>query len=363
MKKPILLLAVAIGLMGCGGNNALSSGDEAKASLASDARHDVHIRVRKAWDANKHCAFTSIIKFNGRYYLSFREADSHIFDDDGIARGGTRILVSDDGDNWTSVAHLLKDGYDLRDPKLSITPDGRLMVIIGGSIYNPATKHLDGCKPQVSFSSDGVNFTDPQPVEINSKTANGKDWIWRVDWLDGVGYGVCYSVVDGDPRARISLLKTTDGIHYSDVANFNLPDFPNEATVRFLPDKRMLMMVREDANHPIEGYWGISNPPYTDWEFKKLGFQVGGPDFIVTDDNTVIAGTRSYFVPGSHKTVLMKGTIDGKFQEVCFLPSSGDTSYPGFLVEGDELWVSYYSTHATPKAAVYVAKMPLSMFK
>ncbi len=361
MKRIIVLLAVVVYLAGYA--NAQSAGYGSNESMKDDAQHDVRIRVRKVWGSDKHCAFTSIIKFKGRYYLSFREADSHIFDDDGIARGGTRILVSDDGDHWTSVAHLMKDGYDLRDPKLSITPDNRLMVIIGGSIYNPTTKHLDGRIPQVSFSSDGVTFTEPQPVVIDSRTTNGKDWIWRVDWLDGIGYGVCYSMIDSDPQAVITLLKTTDGIHYSDVANFDLPDYPNETTVRFLPDKRMLMMVRTDAGRPSEGYWGVSNPPYTDWELRKIGFRVGGPDFIVTDDNSIVLGTRSYFIPGSYKTVLMKGTVEGKFREVCFLPSAGDTSYPGLLVVGDELWVSYYSTHATPKAAVYVAKMPLAMFK
>ena len=44
------------------------------------------------------------------------------------------------------------------------------------------------------------------------------------------------------------------------------------------------------------------------------------------------------------------------------LPSGGDTSYPGFIVVGDQLWVSYYSTHETPLATVYLAKIPLDIF-
>ena len=50
---------------------------------------------------------------------------------------------------------------------------------------------------------------------------------------------------------------------------------------------------------------------------------------------------------------------DGRFEQIAVLPSGGDTSYPGFLVVGNELWVSYYSSHATPKAAVYLARIPL----
>ena len=328
--------------------------------------NDVTIRVNRIWDSGNHCAFTSITRFKDRYYVSFREAESHIFDSDGVARGAVRILVSEDGETWRSAACLTKAGYDLRDPKLSVTPDGKLMVNIGGSIYGEGRKLL-GRIPQVSFSSDGKTFTDPVPIELDSKTGNGTDWLWRVTWQDGAGYGVVYSLLDENPRkvergSDISLVKTTDGIHYEDVAKIDLPDFPNETTVRFLPDKRMLMMVREDSGD-LQGYWGVSDPPYTEWSFQKIGLQLGGPDFIVTDANTVIAGTRSYFLPGSTKTLLLKGTPEGQFKEVCFLPSGGDTSYPGFVIAGDELWVSYYSSHETDKAAVYLAKMPLSMFK
>ena len=363
MKHKSLILVLVAVLSVC---TACQPSKSRKASENAGSVNDVTVRVKRIWDSDKHCAFTSIIRFKDRYYVSFREAESHIFDSDGVARGAVRILVSEDGETWRSTAYLTKTGYDLRDPKLSVTPDGRLMVTIGGSIYGE-DKKLEGRIPQVSFSSDGENFSDPEPIELNSKTKNGTDWLWRVVWQDGVGYGVVYSLLSETPRkveqgSDVSLVKTLDGIRYEDVAKIELPDFPNETTVRFLPDKRMLMMVREDSGD-LQGYWGVSDPPYTDWSFKKIGFQLGGPDFIVTGDGSIIAGTRSYFLPGSTKTLLLKGTPEGKFEEVCFLPSGGDTSYPGFVIAGDELWVSYYSTHETEKAAVYLAKMPLSMFK
>ena len=96
---------------------------------------DINYSVEKIWDNGKHCAFTSLIKYKGNYYCSFREGESHIFDSKGEANGKVRILQSPDGNRWESVALIGKQGFDLRDPKLSITPDGRLMVIIGGSIY------------------------------------------------------------------------------------------------------------------------------------------------------------------------------------------------------------------------------------
>ncbi len=363
MKRLSLILALITVLFICAGCKTSQS---TKGRESATPENDVSIQVKKIWDSDKHCAFTSIIRFKNRFYVSFREAESHIFDSDGVARGSVRILVSEDGETWASAAHLTKSGYDLRDPKLSVTPDGRLMVTIGGSIYG-ADKKLEGRIPQVSFSSDGVTFSDPVPIELDFKTKNGIDWLWRVDWMDGTGYGVVYSLLDENPRkvkrgSTVNLVKTLDGVYYENVTTLDLPDFPNETTVRFLPDKRMLMMVREDSGD-LQGYWGISYPPYIEWSFKKMGIQLGGPDFIVMEDQTIIAGTRSYFLPGSYKTLLMRGTPEGQFTEICFLPSGGDTSYPGFIVERDELWVSYYSSHETDKASIYLAKMPLSMIK
>lgn len=314
--------------------------------------------VKKIWDNGNHCAFTSLIKFKGKYYCSFREADSHVFDKAGNAEGYVRIIASADGNDWESVALMKKAAIDLRDPKLSITPDGKLMVIMGGSIYK--NKVLEGRIPHVSFSSDGKQFTDPAPVNLDRQVKTGNDWLWRVTWDGNTGYGVNYSLINNN-EAVIALVKTTDGISYQLVSKLDVPDFPNESTVRMLPDKRMLIMVRRERGDR-NGYWGISSPPYTDWNWTIMEMRLGGPDFILYGDK-IIAGTRSHYIPSFPKTVLLKGDVNGKFQEAFVLPSGGDTSYPGFIIEGDTLWVSYYATHETEKAAIYLAKLPLSIFK
>ncbi len=356
----IVLSVTSAAILLCGCRNVLP-----KSPMVTKAENDsIAARsVQKIWGGDKHCAFTSIIKFKGKYYISFREAESHIFDEDGEARGATRILASADGQKWESVAFLTEKGIDLRDPKLCVTPDGRLMVLIGGSEY--VKKELVSRCPRVSFSSDGVNFSKPEKIHIDSKTANGNDWLWRVDWYKGVGYGVVYSLLAPNPRkvaqgSALSLVKTTDGIHYEDVTRIDLPDFPNESTVRFLPDGRMAMMVREDSGDCM-GYWGVSDPPYTNWNFKKMDLYLGGPDFFVNGKDEIIMGSRDMRVKG-YSTIIRKGTVAGDFRDVANLPSSGDCSYPGFLKVGKELWVSYYSSHGTPKAAVYLAKLPMSMF-
>lgn len=49
--------------------------------------NDLKYSVKKIWDNDSHTAFTSIIKYKGKYYCSFREGASHIFDKNGNAEG------------------------------------------------------------------------------------------------------------------------------------------------------------------------------------------------------------------------------------------------------------------------------------
>ena len=54
--------------------------------------------------------------------------------------GVTRVFSSDDGSAWSSEAVVSEEGVDLRDSKLTITPDGRLMLLMGGSVYDEKGK-------------------------------------------------------------------------------------------------------------------------------------------------------------------------------------------------------------------------------
>jgi len=124
------------------------------------------VTVQKIYDEGTHAAFTSLARYKGKYYCSFREGWSHVFDEEGNAEGRVKILCSKDGNRWKVVADIGLDSTDLRDPKLTVTPDGRLMVTIGGSVYR--NRSLVRTEPQVCFSSDGKNFSAPVPVRIDS---------------------------------------------------------------------------------------------------------------------------------------------------------------------------------------------------
>src|SRR5690554_6264444 len=93
------------------------------AQTAPKVIHFEEDQVSKIWDKADHNAFTDLIRFNDAFYCTFREASGHVVNP-GQENGSIRVIKSPDGKEWKSVALLKKEGLDLRDPKLSIRPDG-----------------------------------------------------------------------------------------------------------------------------------------------------------------------------------------------------------------------------------------------
>ena len=88
------------------------------------------LSVEKIWDEGTHNAFTDLVRYAGKWWCTFREAADH-----GWSIGTVRVICSEDGQAWASAAVLAEDEVDLRDPKLAVMPDGRLMLVMGGALY------------------------------------------------------------------------------------------------------------------------------------------------------------------------------------------------------------------------------------
>ena len=306
--------------------------------------------VSKIWDFAPHNAFTDLIKYQGKYFCTFREGTGHIPANDGTGDGAIRVLVSPNGNKWESAALITKEGFDLRDPKLSITPDGRLMVLIGGSVYNNG--QLMSQAPYASFmDKNAKKFSDPQPIMIDSSIESNRNWLWRVTWDKKTGYGVVYQF-DQNTDWRVFLMKTTDCIHYSVVSQLDVSGKPNESTVEMLKNNTMRIIVRcESAN----GYLGYSKKDYTKWVWNDLGIRLGGPNIITLPNGKTIIGSRSFRESKAYTSLFGLDKM-GNAVQLLELPSGNDTSYPGLIVVNDELWVSYYSGH-DGKTSVYLAKV------
>jgi len=315
------------------------------------------VSVAKIWDQGKHNAFTDLIRWHDKWYCTFREADGHVGGD-----GLVRVLVSEDGEQWTSAAGITEKGIDLRDPKLSITPDDRLMIVAGGSVYEG--KKLLVRQPRVAFSKDGREWTAPQRV-----LAEG-DWLWRVTWHSGLAYGVAYDasqrttaaaqeaaktgkVPPGPAEWKLKLVTSSDGVKYDLITQFDVPGHPSETTLRFLPDGEMIALVRREGGNTF-GWVGRSRAPYKEWKWAETKHRLGGPNFIRLPDGKLWAAGRSY--PGGAKTVLVRMTADGGYEPALEFTSGGDTSYPGLVWHNGLLWMSFYSSHEG-KTSIYLTKI------
>lgn len=310
------------------------------------------ISVERIWDRAGHSAFTDLVRFQDHLYCTFREGTGHIPGQNGVIR----VIRSADGMNWESVALLEEPHIDLRDPKISITPDHRLMLNMGASEYH-GSKRV-GIESRVAFSDvKGIRFSHPQKAMLPEKILTGFDWLWRVTWHEGWAWGCVQQVPPGKDRS-LHLVRSRDGIHFEQVTQLGV-DHPTETTLRFQKDSTMLAMIRRTGNSP-NGWIGLSKPPYTDWKFQETNKRFGGPNLLQLPEGSWLAGSRGYGGKSSRMELWGFDPKANTFQDILALPSGGDTSYPGFVVEEKQnrVWVSYYSSHEG-KAAIYLATLRL----
>jgi len=306
----------------------------------------------KIWDEAPHSAFTSLIRYRNAFYCCFREASKHV----GGTDGKIRVIRSKDGKQWESIALLEKATIDLRDPMLSLAPNNRLMLSIGGSIYDPVQRSkLLGMHPMVSFAdAAGNTFSEPEQVTITPTT--DKSWIWRVTWHKGVGYGATYT--DGS----LYLMKTTDGKNYERTTKLEVDGRPNESTVRFDSKDNIYVLIRREEGDKM-GIIAKSAPPYTNWTYSKMSLRLGGPNFLfINNDKNLLVGTRLWDEPGGPVTGILLTDLEGKVLKTIKLPSGGDCSYTGLALFGNKCYVSYYSSHGE-KTAIYFTNIPLKELK
>ena len=291
------------------------------------------ISMERIWDHAPHNAFTDLIRFRDRWWCVFREAQAH------DAPGGiVRVLKSETGGSWESAATVEERGIDLRDPKLSVTPDGRLMLLMGGCVYDDEGEYLTRA-PRVSFSEDGSTWSDPQ------KVLSEDHWLWRATWHGDRAYALS-KLGEGKGPRRGFLYTSMDGIDWDWITEFKLPGV-SETTLGFQPDGEMIALIRP-------GYIGASRPPYREWSFCETPERIGGPNFIRLPDGSLWGSGRLLTADGA-RTVLARMTTSS-YEPALTLPSGGDTSYAGMVWHEDLLWMSYYSSHEEG-TNVYLAKV------
>ncbi|GAC20849.1 hypothetical protein [Paraglaciecola arctica] len=305
--------------------------------------------LKKIGNKAVHNAFVDLCEFNQQLFCCYREAKNHI-----SAEAGICILTLNKEGKVCNINRLKMANVDLRDPKLSITPDGRLLLIA----YARKTNHNNGTLSVRNLC--WVSQTGHSWSSHREFAAKG-GWLWRVRWQQDIAYGFAYSkknntihLYSGDPRRSfhchqpnaLSLQKHNKG-------------YPNESDLLF-EDDNAYAIVRRDADS-YSAQLGTSGYPYKKWQWLDLGLYIGGPVMLKIAPKVAIVAGR-IIKKGKLVTGLMQLNLsNGKLFELGILPSAGDNSYPGLVLDGQILYVSYYSSHQDNKSSVYLAQLDLSL--
>jgi len=306
--------------------------------------------VRRIWDQSPYSAFPDLIRYQDRWLCVFREGIAHAGD-----CGTLRLIVSDDGDNWHSLSQLFSESCDLRDGKLSITPQGQLMLNTGELCDSAAGRNLRSLS---YFSDDGVQWQGP--FEIGDPNF----WLWRTEWHNQVAYSIGY----GKERF-VRLYRSEDGKQFTTLIDSLYDENgPNESALLFRDDGSCLCLLRRDnikGKGGDNGLLGIATPPYTKWQWRDIGCRIGGPEMVALPDGSVVAAVRKYHFnsEGKYESEWLElcwvDDKNGAFETIMTLPSGGDCGYAGMVWHEGLLWVSYYSSHEE-RPSIYLARVGLT---
>lgn len=310
-------------------------------------------RVTKIWDQAPHNAFTGLTHFQGGWFCTFREGLDHLSTD-----GHIRVIASTDSKQWSSVALFASPDPelpDLRDPKIMITPDLRLLVT--GAATSRDEKA--GRKNYAWFSKEGSAWSEPQLM------SDDKVWIWSLTHSGQAFYGAGYG--PGAENSEVTLYSGQDVLLLKRLTVLHSDaQFPNETALLMEGDKGLALVRRElgpgetvtpPSRRDATALLAKSEAPFTAWATHDLGIFVGGPALIRLPNGKVVVGGRK----NTNKSYMALWELDEENEsltEILILPSGNDCSYPGLVWHDDRLWVSYYSGHEG-KPSIYLAELEI----
>ncbi|MCA9415205.1 MAG: exo-alpha-sialidase [Candidatus Omnitrophica bacterium] len=269
-----------------------------------------------------HHAFTDLVRWGDSYYLCFREARSH-----NAMDGEIHVLRSQDLKKWTLVKVLRTLGDD-RDPHFAVKDD-ELYVFFGvwdlthGEGHDPVERN--SVRSHFSKTSDGKEWTKIQAIYEPGW------WLWRVRNLDGKFYSGGYTAIRPKPATRETrLLSSEDGLNWELVSTVTTEHGAGEADMWLNDDGTISMLSRTAENAMLFR----SNPEFSEWEGTRLQDIVHAPAVVHWKDRAFVAG-RGKGEKGS--VTRLWELFEDRVEERLTLPSGGDTSYCGLLVDPESL--------------------------
>jgi hypothetical protein len=297
-----------------------------------------------------HNSNTDMIAWNGAFYLAYVSSPYHFGNDDSVMHV---VRSFDQGHTWEQVSTYNPPGEDIRDPKFAAINDKLFLYALKNTSFV--------AEPYISVyavSEDGITWTD-------FETVPGLDgWLfWRPKTQDGLTF---YNAAYWYEHGQSILIKSTDGINWETISTIHQGGRNDETEIEFLPDGRLLATARLEYGEATDGIFGdvkgstlitVSEPPYQEWSqgVQSLVTRLDGPYLFTYHDRIYAAGR---FQPDLSKSgpLTAEGSALARKRTALFevhenglayltdLPSDGDTSYVGLVMDGDVAHLTYYTS-------------------
>lgn len=237
----------------------------------------------------RHNAFTSMVRWKGKYWVAFRNGHSHKSDD-----GRLMVMSSSDLETWSEPQEVINTEIDDRDPAIFVCGDRLFLVSMSyeRKLHEGETqRRLVSMISYVVSSGDGVNWTEPQQALPEHRV------IWWVssgpDALYASVYGAGTADEGPDYCRWTELWRSENGVDWEKVGIISDENRATECALAFLPDKRLVAFVRHDENDKPE--IKIASPPYHEWVTAvELGFRNNGPGIGLVGDKLVTAARAMF---------------------------------------------------------------------
>ena len=311
-----------------------------------------------------HNAFTDLIRFKDKLYLTFRKSDiGHgVYPDSKIM-----VMSSDDGRDWSLVHSFSVPDRDVRDPHFMIFKD-RLFIYSGTWDARPLIKNKFELNDHIGVAvatDDGKTWTDPKMLE-----GTHGHYIWRAVSVGDHAYLCARRVrnfvrTTSRPqrahRTESVLLTSDDGWVWKYHATVQ-PNYGDE-TAWMLEDDGSLLGVARSGYGPAQAVRSV--PPFKKFERFSLDRPIGGPLLARWNGHNLVGGRNTLH---GKRVCALYWMVDETLYPILELRSGGDTSYPGFVqLDENRALVSYYSSHENmprqpgkePPSSIFVAELQM----
>jgi hypothetical protein len=311
---------------------------------ASAAFIDPRLEI-ETWDVvsdGAHNSNTDLIYLNGSFHLVHQTSPSH------LGSEASRLVVrkSRDARSWEKTAEFKAERGELRDPKFARI--GRRLFLYA---LRNKTWTAEPYTTVYTFSEDAATWAPLVEAEP-------KGWLfWRPKTVDSTTWCV---PAYWHEHGRSILLKSTDGIEWSEVSTIYEVERNDETAIEFLPDGRILAAARLEGRSRVFGDPNAStliataSPPYVSWSYAKSRVtRLDGPCLFRYGDRVFALGryqpqrAAPFWHLGSifsRKRTSLFLISEDSLEYLSDLPSAGDTSYVGAVLLKYAVLISYYTS-------------------